>query len=153
MSSSSQHFTLYGSQRNLKQRINYFRNEKLTVITLLVFYLMMRVTSFPNEEIASKKARLENEKSYCSQESCQELRERVESLEEVVRAMVSTLSDEKNISHLTMVSQKIIGKNWAVRSAISSFFDSADVREGEESQQTAIPPVAQLESTLRRSII
>lgn len=124
--------------------------KKLILMTLMVFYLMIRVGSSPNEGIASKTVRLENEQPYCSLESCQELRDRVESLEEVVLSMVSTLSDEKNVSHLTTISQKIIGKNRAVRPTISTFFDSADVQKGEDSQPTAIPPAAQLKSAARR---
>jgi len=56
--------------------------------------------SFPSEEKNKKLTEPitseGNVESYCSQESCQELRERVEQLEEAVRAIVSSFSGEKN---------------------------------------------------------
>ena len=64
---------------------------------------------------------LESEDLYCSQESCQELRERVESLEEAFRAFVSALSntnDEAN-RHFATVSRKM-SRNRAVQSLLSA---------------------------------
>jgi len=79
---------------------------------------------------------------HCSQESCQELRERVESLEEAVRAIVSALSDEKN-RHFTKVSKKI-GKNRAVRSVLSpsSSFDDNSLEEEENLPASETPPAS-----------
>jgi len=63
----------------------------------LVFVLaivVIIVSSSPNKEAM----KLENLEGYCSKESCQELRERVESLEKTVRTIVAALSsnDDKN---------------------------------------------------------
>ena len=88
-----------------------------SLLLLIVFMGFYDASSLPsaNEEV-SKMGLLNGEEPYCSLESCQELRERVESLEVTVRAIVSALSDEEN-RHFESVSQKI-RKNRAARSVI-----------------------------------
>lgn len=113
------------------------------VVALLAFICFCDASSSPspNEEV-SKMGFANGEEPYCSLESCQELRKRVESLEGAVRAIVSALSDEKN-RHFISVSQKI-GENRAVRSVLSPSSTSDDVL-GEENQTTSeTPPTSPL---------
>lgn len=91
-----------------------------------------------NEEV-SKMGLATDEEQYCSLESCKVLRERVESLEGAIRAIVSALSDEKN-RHFISVSQKI-GKNRAVRSVLLPSSTSDALLE-EENQPTSETPQA-----------
>jgi len=95
-----------------------------------------------NEEDNSKMGPANIEESYCSFESCKALRERVESLEGAVRAIVSALSDEKN-RHFISVSQKI-GKNRALRSVLSPSSTSEDLREEENQPTSETPPTSPL---------
>ncbi len=67
-------------------------------ICKLIFVLAMMITfvsSSPNKE----RLKLENSEDDCSKESCQELRERVESLEKAVRTIVAALTsnDDTNV--------------------------------------------------------
>lgn len=138
------------------------KTKQFSLVTLLsavliVFGLVMSVASIPNEESSPIQFKAENEKLYCSNESCQELGQRVElleatfrerirsldeafekrvtSLEEAFHAMVSSLSDDKN-QHFTNVNQ-IVGRNRAVRSILASPppISSDDLQE-EENQST-----------------
>ena len=108
-----------------------------TLLHCTVFSLFfILVSSLPNEDVLSTVT--ENTKSYCSQESCQELRERVESLEAAIRAIVSTLSD-KSLQPFTAVSQKL-GKNRAVQSVLSApISTSEDVQEEAENSPMETP--------------
>ncbi len=106
----------------------------------------MRVASFPNEDISSTTFRVDNDDLYCSKASCEELRERVESLEEAFRervasleeafrTMVSTLSDEKN-HHFTAVKSQMMGKYRASRSLPSPSLAPSDNLQKEDRQPT-----------------
>lgn len=125
---------------------------KCSLVTLLLMFSIvsvvtsMRVASFPNEDILSTTFRVENEELYCSKESCQELRERVESLEEAFRervasleeafrTMVSALSAEKN-QHFTAVNSQMMGKYRASRSVPSSPLAPSDDLKEDENQPT-----------------
>ena len=72
----------------------------------------------------------ESEDLYCSQESCQELRERVESLEEAFRAFVSALSNDEANRHFSTVSRKM-SKNRAVQSILSASASTNIIQEDE----------------------
>jgi len=86
----------------------------------------MRVASFSNEDISSTiTVGVDNEEIYCTKESCQELRERVESLEEAFRAIVSALSEERN-QHLKTFGGQMMGKYRASRSLKSSTLSASD---------------------------
>jgi len=116
---------------------------KCSFVTLfLVFSFLfgatnMRVASFPNEDISSTAFEADNEELYGSKESCQELRERVESLEEAVRAIVSTLSDE-SLQHFTAVIEKS-SKNRGVQSVLSAPISTSEDVQEEENSPTETP--------------
>lgn len=80
---------------------------------LLLMCVSSSISSRPTPDTSSEATH--SESNSCNHDSCRELRERVESLEEVVRAIVSALSDEKNSHFTPMVGQKIL-KSRAVRS-------------------------------------
>ncbi len=77
--------------------------------------LLMCVSSSISSTPDTSSEATHSESNSCNHDSCRELRERVESLEEVVRAIVSALSDEKNSHFTPMVGQKML-KSRAVRS-------------------------------------
>ena len=88
----------------------------IAVLLLLVSSPVMFASSSSHHEegIQVKSSVTSDIKShFCGQETCHELRERVESLEEAVRSIISVLSDEKT-PHFTMVGQKI-GRSRAER--------------------------------------
>lgn len=88
--------------------------------SILMGVVMAKDSSLLNEEtivLESVKSD-ENFDDFCSQESCQELRGRVETLEEAVRIIVSSLLEQKNPHFANTISRKI-GKNPAVRSVLT----------------------------------
>jgi len=72
------------------------------------------VSSSPKEE----GLKLENSEGYCSKESCQELRERVESLEKVVRTIVAVLSSNDDTNPISNTLRKSVGKHQNLTSLI-----------------------------------
>lgn len=125
---------------------------KCSLVTLLLIFSIfsvlvtsMRVASFPNEDISSTTFGVDNKELYCSKESCQELRERVESLEEAFRervasleeafrAMISTLSEESN-QQLQTVGSQMMRKYRASRSVkLPSVASSGNLQEDENQQ-------------------
>jgi len=129
---------------------NKLRKRSLATLLLLfsIFYGVnnMRVASFGNKDISSTAFGVGNDQElYCSKESCKELRERVESLEEAFRervasleeaflTMVSTLSDEKN-QHFTAVNNQWMGKYRTSRSIPSPSLAPSDNLQEDENQQ------------------
>jgi len=104
---------------------------------------MVLVSSLPNEDVSSAsvtEVTPENTDPYCTQETCEELRERVASLEEAVRAIVTALSGETSNQQF----KTKFGKNRAVQSVLSaaSLSASDDVQE-EENQPTETPSSSQ----------
>jgi len=77
----------------------------LIVALLLIFSpLMFAESSSHHEESIQIKSSV-TQSHDCGQETCQELRERVESLEETVRSIISAFSDEKD-PNFTKIGQK-----------------------------------------------
>ena len=134
----------------MKEMQNTIR--KCSFVTLLLMFSIffgvtsMRVASFSNEDISSTTFGVDNEEVYCSKESCQELRERVESLEEAFRervssleeafrAIVSRLSEERN-QHLKTFGSQMMGKSRASRSVKSSTLAPSDNLQEDDNQPT-----------------
>lgn len=88
-------------------------------LSLLTGLIMADERSLPNEEtfVFESVKSDENLDSFCSQESCQDLRGRVETLEMAVRVIVSSLLEQEN-SHFTNTISRKIGKNPALRSVL-----------------------------------
>ncbi len=83
----------------IKNKLESSSSLVLFVLLLLIFSPLMfaEISSHHEESIQIKSPVTSDINShYCGQETCQELRERVESLEETVRSIISALSDEKN---------------------------------------------------------
>ncbi len=118
-----------------------------SLLLLIVFMGFCDASSLPsaNEEVS--KMGLVNGEDYCSLEACKELRERVESLEETVRAIVSALSDKKNHNFVS-VSQKT-GKNRAIRSVLFPSSTAPSVDDAGQRDRDLFPeqPVRLLSST------
>ncbi len=117
---------------------------KTLLYCILFSLLVVLVSSLPNEDISSAtvtEVTPENTDPYCTQETCEELRERVASLEEAVRAIVTALSSETRNQHEFKTK---FGKNRAVQSVLSaaSLSASDDVQE-EENQPTETPSSSQ----------
>ncbi len=126
---------------------------KCSLVTQLLMFSIffgvtsMRVASFSNEDISSTiTVGVDNEEIYCTKESCQELRERVESLEEAFRervssleeafrAIVSALSEERN-QHLKTFGGQMMGKYRASRSLKSSTLSASDNLQEDDNQPT-----------------
>jgi len=105
--------------------------------SLLMGLVMADDRSLPNEEtfVFESVKSDENLDDFCSQESCQELRGRVETLEEAVRIIVSSLLEQKN-SHFTNTLSRKIGKNPVVRSVLTiPPLPSAHEEEAENTQK------------------
>jgi len=102
-----------------KKKLRSSSSLMLIVVLLLVFNpVMFAASSSQHDESIQIKSSVTSDilkSPYCGQETCHELRERVESLEEAVRSIISALSDEKT-PHFTMVDQKI-GRSRAMRSS------------------------------------
>jgi len=122
---------------------------KTLLYCILFSLLVVLVSSLPNEDISSAtvtEVTPENTDPYCTQETCEELRERVASLEEAVRAIVTALSSETRNQHEFKTK---FGKNRAVQSVLSaaaSISASDDVQE-EENQPTETPSSSQAAET------
>ncbi len=104
--------------------------QHIAISFIIVCGLILCVSSSISS--APESAAINSEFDNCNHDSCQELRERVESLEEVVRAIVSALSDEKNNHFTSPVGQKIF-KSRVVRSVLST---SSNSREPAVNQST-----------------
>ena len=106
--------------------------QHMAIRFITVWALVMCVSSSISS--APESAAINSKSNNCSQDSCQELRERVESLEEAVRAIVSALSDEKN-SHfkISPVGRKIL-KSRAVRSINSPAFPTIQNQDNESTE-------------------
>lgn len=74
----------------------------------------MLVSSSANEDAA----KLDNSDGYCSKESCQELRERVESLEKAVRTIVAVISSYDDTNPNSNTPRNSVGKHQDVTSLI-----------------------------------
>lgn len=114
-----------GIAKMTKKKRCWPSNQTLLLMVSIAFSLLIGVTmaddsSLPNEEtfVFESVKSDENLDDFCSQESCQELRWRVETLEEAVRIIVSSLLEQKNPHFANTISRKI-GKNPAVRSVLT----------------------------------
>jgi len=99
--------------------------------------VMANESSLPNEEtfVFESVKSDENLDDFCSQELCQELRSRVDTMEEAVRIIVSTLLEQKN-PHITNTLTRKIGKNSALRSVLTILpLPSAHEEEAENTEK------------------
>jgi len=84
-----------------------------------VFGLLMGVLTASSIEVTPDSIKSEDaQPQLCSKESCEELRERVDTLEEAVRIIVSSLLDEEKNSYLTDIIHRKMNKNPALKSVL-----------------------------------
>jgi len=86
------------------KNLSHLQFFKLVIILVMMAIL---VSSLPNEEAM----KLENSEGCCSKGLCQELRERVESLEKTVRTIVASLSSKDDTNPSTNVPGKSFGNH------------------------------------------
>lgn len=124
-----------------KKSTCWFLNRTLLIV-FIVFCLLMGAManerSLPNEEKPNfVTIQFDKDDPICSKESCQELCERVETLEDAVRVIFSSLLEAGDPFFTHLLSQKA-DKNPALRSILVIFNQSVH-QEGAELEPTETP--------------
>jgi len=100
----------------------------------------MGVMAVSSIDISSESIKSEDaEPQLCSQESCEELRERVETLEEAVRIIVSSVLDEEKNPYLTDIINRKMIKNPALKSVL---IPALSIREEEAGSNEKVTEVS-----------
>lgn len=92
----------FGVKMMSKKRCHSLNSTFLFFLFIISGDLFQTVVGSSSNDVGASTSKLKNAGLYCSQETCQELRERVESLEKTVKAIISSLSYDKNRNFATI---------------------------------------------------